>query len=331
LIAIAAKGWLDCKIAPRGRVVTCQTKKRGQRDGHTANGERSFVDTIYCVACASFALDTSFLSIAGSVLARCKACGSLTAVPRPKPDRQRELHDSKEYFHGAYLELRRQRKDAALMRARRALQFMSSAGALQSLTGLRHLDVGCDSGVFCRAMAGVAGTIPFGIDVSRRAVALAKADAIEAYAGTLEDAPSSFSGFTFITAIDLIEHVADPQSFLISAANRLAPNGLIYLETPNALSVVYGAGKLLTRLTGGKPQWVCERIFPPEHIQYFTAKGLELLAQRSGLAIVGLGSRVLPGPDIAASTAVQVAMSALQIVDRLTGRRILLRAALQHI
>ena len=40
--------------------------------------------------------------------------------------------------------------------------------------------------------------------------------------------------FDLITAMEVIEHTADPQQFLSELAKRLAPNGLLMLSTPNA-------------------------------------------------------------------------------------------------
>ena len=45
-----------------------------------------------------------------------------------------------------------------------------------------------------------------------------------------------------ITALEVIEHVADPRAFVAALAARLAPGGLLILSTPNAT----GWSKLLT-------------------------------------------------------------------------------------
>ena len=40
--------------------------------------------------------------------------------------------------------------------------------------------------------------------------------------------------FDLITSMEVIEHTAEPQQFLVAVAKRLAPNGLLILSTPNA-------------------------------------------------------------------------------------------------
>ena len=45
---------------------------------------------------------------------------------------------------------------------------------------------------------------------------------------------SKFGGkFDLVTAMEVVEHVADPQQFIDSLAARLAPGGLMILSTPN--------------------------------------------------------------------------------------------------
>ena len=39
--------------------------------------------------------------------------------------------------------------------------------------------------------------------------------------------------FDLVTAMEVVEHVADPKAFLASLAARLAPGGLMILSTPN--------------------------------------------------------------------------------------------------
>ena len=98
--------------------------------------------------------------------------------------------------------------------------------------GARHLDVGCDTGIFARAFARVHGSIPIGLDVNAAAVAEARRSGMEVYQATLETAPA-LQKFRVITAIDLIEHVAEPLTLFASMRERLEPHGVVFLETPN--------------------------------------------------------------------------------------------------
>ena len=43
----------------------------------------------------------------------------------------------------------------------------------------------------------------------------------------------STAQFDLVTALEVIEHVADPQAFVDSLVARLAPGGLLILSTPN--------------------------------------------------------------------------------------------------
>ena len=44
----------------------------------------------------------------------------------------------------------------------------------------------------------------------------------------------SKASFDLVTCMEVIEHVADPAAFVTALAERLAPDGLLILSTPNA-------------------------------------------------------------------------------------------------
>ncbi len=263
-------------------------------------------------------------------LFRCQACGTWSSYPRVDATKQADIHDSGDYFEHPYFGGRRRNPVRTDCRCRDIFERMGAAVDTRSLRGHRLLDIGCDTGAFLESAARQFGVLPVGIDVSHRAADAAASAGIEAYKTTIETAPPHLAGFPAITAIDVIEHVVDPVGFLCGARRRLAPGGALYVETPNIRSAVYRLGRLLCRGTRCRPRALFERLFPPQHVQYFTVQGFERLAHQAGLEVVRLGTRVLPWADLAASVAVRAGLSIIQLADRLSGEGILIWAVLRR-
>ena len=165
-----------------------------------------------CIACGSPEL-TSYVRTTQIHLYRCKACGGLTALPRPTQSDLTTFHDSEVYYNHPYFEHRRWDLDGAAARCRQVVRFVQRALPAFRFTGARHLDVGCDSGLLLEAFQRGYGTVPVGIDVSANSVELTQARGIECHHTDLTRA-KGLTDFSLITAIDVIEHVADPVEFL---------------------------------------------------------------------------------------------------------------------
>jgi 2-polyprenyl-3-methyl-5-hydroxy-6-metoxy-1,4-benzoquinol methylase len=263
-------------------------------------------------------------------LAACRACHSWIFFPRPTQEKQSGIHDNPGYFEHPYFKLRRDLDESQRRRCRELFARLEGALDLGELRGCRMLDVGCDTGTLLAAARKEFGIVPFGVDVNRNAIRIASAIGVAAYCGTLETMPASLSDFSLITAVDLIEHVADPRAFLAELRNRLTKGGLAYLETPNIRSAVYGIGRVLSILTGGRPGALFDRLFPAQHIQYFTRASLTALVRAAGLEVVELRDRPLPLPQIAASVPVRAAMGVMQVIDIVRRERILVWAVIRR-
>jgi 2-polyprenyl-6-hydroxyphenyl methylase/3-demethylubiquinone-9 3-methyltransferase len=129
--------------------------------------------------------------------------------------------------------------------------------------GVRVLDIGCGAGLLSEALA-KAGCDLLGLDASAEAIAAARVHAagqglsLRYQTGAAED----LQGDTFqvITALEVIEHVADPASFIASLAALLQPGGLLFLSTLNRtrrsyLTAKLGAEYLLRLLPVGTHDW----------------------------------------------------------------------------
>lgn len=273
--------------------------------------------------------DTRRVEIRTGRLARCSSCRSWTYLPRPSAAEQAALHDNAEYFQHEYFRGRRKERAKIAPRCRRVFSHIAEVADLRSLTGERLLDIGCDTGSFALAAAEGYGLVPMGVDVAARTVAEAQARGVHACHGEIGDAPAEFSGFRMVTAVDIIEHTVDPGSFLLDVSSRMALGGLLYVQTPNFDSTVYQVGRRLCRLTAARPRALFERLFPPQHIQYISRRGLGELAARARLAVISLRTWVLPAADVAASPLVRGAVMALQGLDVPRREAILICAVLR--
>ena len=116
--------------------------------------------------------------------------------------------------------------------------------ALQPLTGRSALDVGCGAGLLCEPLARLGATVT-GVDAAPELIAAATTHA-EARGLAIDYRALGVEGldgqFDLVTAMEVVEHVADPAAFVRSLAERLAPGGLLVMSTPNRT----GLSKLLT-------------------------------------------------------------------------------------
>ncbi|HEV2595537.1 MAG TPA: bifunctional 2-polyprenyl-6-hydroxyphenol methylase/3-demethylubiquinol 3-O-methyltransferase UbiG [Sphingomicrobium sp.] len=106
----------------------------------------------------------------------------------------------------------------------------------QPLQGKRALDVGCGAGLLAEPLARLGARVT-GLDASAELIAVAKAHAtrsglaIDYRAGELAELDERFD---LVTCMEVIEHVAEPAAFIRLLAERLVPDGLLIISTPNA-------------------------------------------------------------------------------------------------
>jgi 2-polyprenyl-3-methyl-5-hydroxy-6-metoxy-1,4-benzoquinol methylase len=281
-----------------------------------------------CPICRGRLNERPRVRLNGASLTECVECQSWIYAPRPEQTAQAAIHDSAEYFDHPYFDLRRAITPALKSRCRMTFDRIGRCTDLQSLRGQRFLDIGCDTGAFAQCAREEFGVVPVGIDVAGRAVAAAQARGIEAYQTTIEQAPGQLRNFKLITAIDIVEHVSDPARFLKELGSRLAPGGFAYVETPNIRSTVYRLGARVCRVTGGQPAAIWDRLFPAQHLQYFTPRSFAAVVRGADLDARLVETRVLPQRDLATGQVVRLAVGAMQAFDRLWNDRILITAVL---
>jgi SAM-dependent methyltransferase len=145
------------------------------------------------------------------------------------------------------------------------------------------LEIGCGHGeVLMEARR--RGFSVSGIEVSGHAASMANDYLGEpaVHAGSLETAPFAASRFGAVLAADVIEHVPDPQTFLLEIRQLLSPGGVLLLVTPSLDS--------WTRRVM-RNHWMEYKV---EHLFYFSAAAIRLLLERCGFDEI----RILPNRKV---------------------------------
>lgn len=150
--------------------------------------------------------------------------------------------------------------------------------------GKRILDIACGGGLVCEPLARLGADVT-GIDTSKNAIAAARAHAaaqdlkIDYQVCALEEFQPK-QKFDIITALEILEHVADPATFLKSAAALLKPNGKIIFSTINRtvksmLIAKIGAEYIAKLVPRGTHDWH-QFIQPAELAEYCESAGLQV-------------------------------------------------------
>ena len=147
-------------------------------------------------------------------------------------------------------------------------------GAAPPLAGLTLLDVGCGGGLVAEPLARMGAEV-VGLDPAPESIAVARAHAettgarLTYRAGLVEDLVAEGARFDVVTALEVVEHVADLRAFVAAAAAAAKPGGLIVLSTLNrtlksfALAIV-GAEYVLGWVAKGTHRW--EQFVTPEEL-----------------------------------------------------------------
>jgi 2-polyprenyl-6-hydroxyphenyl methylase / 3-demethylubiquinone-9 3-methyltransferase len=156
---------------------------------------------------------------------------------------------------------------------------------------VRVLDVGCGAGLAAEALAR-RGHRVLGIDLAGAALEAADAHAegralpLAYRAVSAEALADEGATFPAITALEVLEHVADPGAFLLTLARLLEPGGLLFLSTMNRtarslLMAKIGAEYVLRMLPAGTHDW--RRFVTPAELQRHLAGAGLRLADTAGL------------------------------------------------
>ena len=152
-----------------------------------------------------------------------------------------------------------------------------------AFNGLRILDIGCGGGLLCEPMARLGATV-VGADAAERNIPVAQVHAeqsglvIDYRHTTAEDMAAAGEQFDIVLNMEVVEHVADPLSYLTACQQLLKPGGLHICSTINrnpksfAMAIV-GAEYVMRWLPKGTHEW-SKFITPDELFDLMSNAGL---------------------------------------------------------
>ncbi|MBN2371817.1 MAG: class I SAM-dependent methyltransferase [Vicinamibacteria bacterium] len=210
----------------------------------------------YCPACGG-TRSRPWATMQGFELRRCLTCGTIAAnVP---PDRT----PTGSFYDEIYREI-----EVVPPAVRRTLDgWVATAEPFRAIG--KWLDIGFGAGALLDA-ATARGWQAYGTETSPVARDLARHRGWHV-ATTLEELGTPPDSFDVVSLVELVEHLAQPDTILRAASFYLRSGGLLFLTTPNATSL----NRYLLR-----SNWSI--VAPPDHRVLFTRQGVCSLLRRHG-------------------------------------------------
>jgi SAM-dependent methyltransferase len=145
----------------------------------------------------------------------------------------------------------------------------------------RACDIGCGGGGLLVALRAQGVGVVVGVDLAEANVRLARAQAaVVAHTGSIDEVPDEMGLFDLVTVSHVAEHMVDPVRDLRVIAARTAPDGLIYVEVPDARGFSSYAAEPMREIN-------------IEHVNHFSPMTLRLLLESTGYAVRAEGSRIM--------------------------------------
>jgi 2-polyprenyl-3-methyl-5-hydroxy-6-metoxy-1,4-benzoquinol methylase len=216
-------------------------------------------------------------------LVRCQGCDLVYLANPPGPEELAALYSFESGFHTEY----DAEDDTAARAADHAAAHQLDLMAARQSPG-ELLDVGCAAGNFLVAARDRGWTV-HGVELNPDTAELARAKGLDVMTGTLDDVTLAEGSLDAVTMWDVIEHVPDPLALLSAARRLLAPDGLLWLATPNVAGLFPVAS---LKVAGPVGRWPHPE--PPYHLFQFSAATISEALRRAGFRSVSVRHGRIP-------------------------------------
>jgi SAM-dependent methyltransferase len=239
-----------------------------------------------CVACQSTNVLPWFIkrsAVDGKdyPIVRCAACGSAFVHPRPTAEYLEQYYSGVGSSHAVLVDVASEENSYQKVLSDEAAFPNSSVDAeriarncRELCKGSRFLDIGAGYGFFSHAALkqGFQVTAIEPTEICRKV--FKRMNGFEPLAGMMTDqfAEERPGSFDVILMSQVLEHIQDLENMLQNLSKLLAPGGVIVIAVPHF-------GSWLSRAQGKGDMF----IVTPEHLNFFSSKGLASLFQRHGL------------------------------------------------
>ncbi|TMV93991.1 bifunctional 2-polyprenyl-6-hydroxyphenol methylase/3-demethylubiquinol 3-O-methyltransferase UbiG [Thioclava sp. BHET1] len=167
-----------------------------------------------------------------------------------------------------------------------ATQFNRDLTGTRPFEGLRLLDIGCGGGLLSEPMARLGADV-VGADAASGNIPVAQLHAeqsgleIDYRCCAAEDLAAAGETFDVVLAMEIIEHVSDPQGFADTISQLLKPGGVMICSTLNRnpksyMMAIFGAERVMRWLPVGTHEWS----------KFITPDELYELSRKAGLSPV---------------------------------------------
>lgn len=247
-----------------------------KEDVHSLFDFSSFL-SINCPACKSAKSIYEFTKI-GFKYVRCGNCSTVFVNPRPSLEMLKEFYsksNSTNFWVNDFFK--------PVARARRKNIFMPRAeyfnSRLKAKEGCVIGDIGAGFGLFLEELRKIAPNNNYvAIEPSIEMSSICLEKGFKTTPLCFEDIDERET-FDYLTAFELLEHLADTESFLKKAYSLLKPNGYLLMTTLN----IFGFDILLL--------WdKSKSIAPPHHLNFFNPSSITRLLNDVGFKVIEIST-----------------------------------------